>query len=448
MFARSCLGLLLLLSTYGFCQVDVGTTEEATSTPSAEAAMSAPPPVSGADYSTTFASEIQSNILRAGLTLSTAYSNNVQGGETPTSDISYSLWPTIAFDATSTRLHWVLSYSPGFTFYQHMSSLNQSNQNLALDFQYHLSPHVTASFRDSFQKTSDPFNQPNPLAAGPVSGSVPSSNVAVIAPVADQIHNAANAQLNYQFREDGMVGIGGTFNNLFYPNPAEVPGLFNSSSTGASAFYSYRLREKYDLGVSYQYQYALATQPGGLGSTQTQTQTQTVFFFTTVHLTPTLSFSLSGGPQHYDATQAPLPASRSWSPLMMASFSWRGERTSLAASYSRVVTGGGGLAGAYHSNLASISGAWQLNRNWALGLSAGYSLYETLTPLFLGPDSGGHTVSGTVSVQRPLGEHFNMQAGYTWIQQSYAGIEAISAVPDTNREFISISYQFVRPLKK
>jgi hypothetical protein len=121
---------------------------------------------------------------------------------------------------------------------------------------------------------------------------------------------------------------------------------------------------------------------------------------------------------------------------------------SLAASYSRVVTGGGGLAGAYHSDLASISGAWQLNRNWALGLQAGYSLYETLTPLFLGPDSGGHTISGTVSVQRPLGEHLSMQAGYTRVQQSYAGIEAISAVPDTNREFISISYQFVRPLKK
>jgi hypothetical protein len=429
--------------------VDTSATEAAANTGD-EAPMGTPPPVSGADYSTAFASETQSNILRAGLTLSTAYSNNVQGGETPASDVSYSLWPTFALDATTTRLHWVLNYSPGFTFYQHTSSLNQSDQNVALDFQYHLSPHVSLSLRDSFQKTSNPFNQPNPLSATPVSGSVPSSNLAVIVPIADQLHNAANAQLTYQFRENGMLGLGGNFSNLFYPNPAEVPDLFNSRANGASAFYVNRFREKYDLGVSYQYQYGLAYEVGGPGSsqTQTQTQTQTIFLFVTVQLKPTLSLSFSGGPQHYDATQTPLPASRSWSPMAMASLSWQGQRTSVAASYSQIVSGGGGLGGAYHSNSANVSGAWQLNRNWSVGLSATYLLSKTLTPSFLGASSGGHTVSGTASAQRPLGEHLTMQAGYTWVQQSYPGIAAIAAVPNTNRAFISISYQFMRPLKR
>jgi len=445
MFPRACLGLLLLLSPYVWSQVDTNATEAATD-PGYDVPMRTPPPVSGEAYPTAFASETESNNLRAGLTMSTAYSNNVLGGANPVSSMSYSIWPTLALDADTTRLHWVLNYSPGFTFYQSVSARNQSDQILAADFQYRLSPHLTASLRDSFQKTSNPFNQPNPLSATPVSGSAPAPTAAVIAPAADQIQNVANAQLTYQFSTNSMAGLGGTFTNLNYPNPAEAPGLYDSSSTGASAFYSRRLSEKYNVGVSYQYMDTLAYQAEGHSSTQTQTQT--IFLFFTAYLKPTLSLSLSGGPQHYDASQPPLPASGSWSPLVMASLGWQGQRTSLAASYSRIVTSGGGLTGAYHANTANVSGRWQLSRTWSAGLLAGYSLYKTLTPFFLGSSSGGHTVSGTASVQHPLGEHLSVQAGYTRIQQNYGGIAAISATPGTNQEFVSISYQFTRALKR
>jgi len=445
MLTRACLGLLLLLPPYAWSQGDTNGTEAAAS-PGDEIPMRTPPPVSGQAYSTAFASETQSNTLRTGLTVSTTYSNNVVGGDNPVSSAYYSIWPTLALDANTTRLHWILNYSPGFTFYQRVSARNQSDQTVALNFQYRLSSHVTASLQDSFQKTSNPFNQPNPLSATPVSGSAPAPTLAVIAPAADQIQNAANAQITYQFSANGMAGLSGTFTDLRYPNPAEAPGLYDSSSTGGSAFYSRRLSEKYSVGVSYQYMDMLAYQAGGHSSTQTQTQT--VFLFLTAYLKPTLSLSLSGGPQHSDATQPPLPPSRSWSTMAMASLGWQGQRTSLAASYSQMVTSGGGLAGGYHSNMANVSGRWQLSRTWTVGLAAGYQLYKALTPAFLGSTSGGHTVSGTASVQHPLGQHLTMQAGYTRIQQSYEGIAAISATPGTNQEFVSISYQFARPLKR
>jgi len=445
MFTRACLGVLLLLSTMAWSQVDTNGTEPDTN-PVDVVPMRTPPPVSGAAYSTAFASETQSNNLRAGLTVGTAYSNNVQGGTKPVGDVSYSIWPTIALDATTTRLRWDLSYAPGFTFYQNTSSLNQGNQNLAADFQYRLSPHVAISLRDSFQKTSNPFNQPNPVSAIPVSGSTPPPGVAVIVPAADQLHNAANAELTYQFSADGMVGLSGTFTNLYYPNPAQVSGLYNSSSTGGSVFCSRRLLSKYYVGASYQYQNVSAYQAGATASTQTQTQT--IFGFFTFSLKPNLSLSVSGGPQHSDTTQPPLPASRSWSPLLTASFSWRGQRTSLAASYARIVTGGGGLVGAYHSNIANVSGAWQFSRTWNVGLSASYSAYNNLSPLLLVPSPGGHTLSGSLAFSHPLGEHLSLQLGYTRVQQSYGGVTAMSAVPDTNREFLSISYQFARPLKR
>jgi hypothetical protein len=55
-----------------------------------------------------------------------------------------------------------------------------------------------------------------------------------------------------------------------------------------------------------------------------------------------------------------------------------------------------------------------------------------------------HTVSGTVSVQRQVSEPLPAELVYTRLHQSYNVIAEISEAPDTNREFISVPYQFAR----
>jgi hypothetical protein len=410
--------------------------------------MLTPPPVSGQSYAVVGTSEERSNYLRYGLTFSTAYSDNVLGGITaiPVSDFSYSVWPTIAFDQTTPRLHSVFTYSPGFTFYQKTSERNEADQNVALNVQYRLSPHVTVSLQDSFQKSSNVFNQPNLASAAPIPGSAQAPAVAVIAPIADRLTNVGNGGIAYQFGPNSMVGASGTFTYLHYPNPEQVPGLFDSRSEGGSAFYNHRLSRKHYIGVTYQYLRILATPLGSQSVSQTEIQTHTVFGFYTVYFKPNLSLSLCGGPQHYDATQRPLPASIAWSPTAAASLGWQGRHTGFAASYSRLVTGGGGLLGAYHSNSAIASASWQLTRSWNVRASASYSIYKTLTPLFFLVNPGGHTVSGTASVQHSVGEHVSVEAGYTRLHQTYDNIALVSTFPDTNREYVSISYHFVRPL--
>jgi hypothetical protein len=431
--------------------VYTSSTEDATDTTASDTAdegqLLVPPPVSGQDYSSEFAGETASNYLRGGFTITSAYSNNISGagGSKPVSGMSFSIWPAIALDKTTPQLHLVLNYSPGFTFYQHTSAYNQTTQNVDINFQYRLSPNLTVSLQDGFQKTSNIFNQPNPLLATPVSGSVSAPGVAVIAPVADQLNNATNVQLTYQVSADGMVGATGSFSRLYYPNPTEVSGLYNSHSAGGSAFYSRRIGEKYYIGGTYQGQSTLSYQAA---APSTQTATQTIFFFLSVYLKPRLSLSVSGGPQHYRATQSPLLTSESWSPMTMASLAWQGERTTLGVSYARIVTGGGGLNGAFHSNSAGASAMWQISRTWHAGVSGSYVTYKTLTPLFIQSSSGGHTLLGTVSAQRPLSEHWNMQFGYSWTHQSYADIQAISTDPNISRAFVTINYQFTRPLQR
>ena len=412
--------------------------------------MQTPPPVSGAAYPTNYTAEERSNYLRGGLTFTTAYNDNVLGGlaSNRVSDVSYAIFPNIAFDETTSRLHWVLSYSPGFTFYQRLSSRNQENQNLSSTFKYRLSPHVTLSLGDTFQKSSSVLDQPDLALAGAVTGGAQSVVTGLIPPLADELTNSANAELTYQFSANGMIGASGTFTNLNFTNPAQVPGLFDSSSQGGSAFYSHRLSKKHYLGASYQYQRIAAFPIGAQSETQTQTLTQThaVLVFYTFYPQPNLSLSVSAGPQYSDVSEPPLPSAHAWSPAATASFGWQARHTNLAASYSRTITGGGGLLGAFNSNTANLSLRQQLSKNWSAQVVGGYSILKTVSPVLFSSSPGGHTISASASVQRKLGQHMSAEAGYMRLHQSYSDIAAISTAPDTNREWVSISYQFARPL--
>jgi outer membrane protein assembly factor BamA len=125
---------------------------------------------------------------------------------------------------------------------------------------------------------------------------------------------------------------------------------------------------------------------------------------------------------------------------------WQGQRTSLAANYSRTVTAGAGQQGALSSNTASSSASWQLARTWSVGSAASYALYKNVTPLSVSSSQGGHSFSGSVSLNHSLSEHFRAQLGYQRLHQTYNGIAAIAADPDADSAFISISYQLSRPL--
>lgn len=437
------LGILLVSGVPLWSQVNTAP-ETPAPPPTVEDRMQTPPTVSGAAYPTTYTSEERSNYLRAGLSFNTSYSDNVLGGTTsnPVSDVSYSIWPSIALDQKRPRLRWVLSYSPGFTFYQRVSSRNQDNQNVSTDFSYRLSPHVTLSLHDSFQKSSSLLNQPDLASNSPVTGGTQGVVTTVVAPLADQLTNNGNVEVTYQFSANAMIGASGTFTNLHYLNQAQVPGLFDSSSQGGSVFYNHRLAKKHYLGVTYQYQ-RIAAYPVGA---QSETQTNAVLALYTFYPQPGLSLSVSAGPQRSQIDQSPLPSSQSWSPAVTASIGWQARHTNLAAGYSRIVSGGGGLLGAFHSSNANLSLKQQLSRNWNALASGAYSINKTLTPLFFQSTPGGHSISGSVSIQRTLGPHLSAEAGYARLYQTYSNIAAITTAPNTNREWVSVSYQFARPL--
>jgi hypothetical protein len=51
-----------------------------------------------------------------------------------------------------------------------------------------------------------------------------------------------------------------------------------------------------------------------------------------------------------------------------------------------------------------------------------------------------------VSVDHSFNERFRAEAGYQRLHEAYNGIAAISSDPDSDRDFISITYQLTKPL--
>lgn len=450
MLTRVCLGLVLVTATPAWSQL-TATPFEAPSTSVDQTQMLTPPPVSAEGYPTTVGSQARSNFLAAGFTLNTAYNDNVLVGENinPIGDFVYTISPTIALNKTTPRQNLTLTYSPGFTFYQKTTSLNTTGQNVAVSFQYRLSQHTTITLGESFQKSSNAFDQLYPSSGETISGSSQTPAVSVIAPYANQLRNTANVGFSYQFSSNGMIGASGSVTENNYSNPAEASGFNNSSSLGGSVFFTRRLSSKQYFGVTYQYsgsQSSPVNNQTNPANTQTEVRTHTLSAFYSIYLNPKLSLSLSGGPQYTNASQPPSPATNSTTPSVTASIGWQRSHTNFVASYSRTVTGDSGLLGAYNSNSATASVGWQVRRTWTIGSAANYSSTTSVTPSFSSSNPGGETVSGTVTARHSMSERLGIEFGYARLHQSYSGIAVISAAPDSNREYISISYRLMQPL--
>jgi len=447
MRTRIYVGVILLAAAPAWPQTANSSSEPAVNV---EDQMLVPAPASGEAYPVALSSEERANYLRYGVTFSAGYSDNLLGAATPTghaiSDFNYSVWPTIGFDKSTSRMHWGTTYAPGFTFYQRTSQRNEADHNALLRFEYRLSPHVTFSARDSFQKSSSVFNQPTLAAADVVPGGAQGPNVSVIAPLANRLSNFGTVGLTYQYSANDMIGSGGSFGTLHYANTAQVSGLSDESSQSGSAFYSHRMANRHYFGAIYQYQ-RLMSYPSGLNS---ETQTHAVLGFYTVYPSARVSLSFFAGPQYADVMQPALPSfelpaytSRSWYSAAGASVNWSGRFTAAALSYSHTIRGGSGLMGAVRLDEASAVTRVQFSPTLSGSLSGFYANNNMLGVSLL--SSNGHTFSGTAAVQRTLGEHFGVELGYSRIHQTY-NIPILAATPNTNRAFVSVSYNFSRPL--
>jgi hypothetical protein len=401
----------------------------------------------GTPYAAGTGSESRSNVLNGSVGFTPAYDDNLYPGfgSTPISEMSYSITPKIAFDQTVSRLHETFSYSPSFTIYQQTSGLNALDHTASAKFDYRWTPHVTVSAMDAFQKTSNVFNQAGSLESGSVGGSLPVSPADVIAPWVDRLSNAVTGNLGYQFSANAMIGGGGGSNLMKVPNYGSSGG-YDSNGQVASAFLNRRLTLAQTVGVNYQYTRNVATYTTGTFEVQVHGFMPFYSFAPGEHF----SASIAAGPQYYAETVtssvASVPTTNAWTPAVTASFGWQVERSSVAVSLSRTVSGGGGLLGAYIGESASLHARHQFARTWTIDVGGDYGNYKNSAPQSLLTYPGGHTIDGEISLDHPIGEHLHSTIGYQRLHRTYSGSTALTFDPDADRAYVTVSYQFSRPI--
>ncbi len=401
--------------------------------------MVKPPPVSGQSYRVEGEMEERSNYLKGGISAGVGYIDNLSPGSTTpqVGETTINLQPTIQFDTKSGRQHTSALYSPNFTFYEPTTSLNEADHFASLTFQYRLSPRLNFDVSDLLVRSSTGFNQ---IGNGGISGSAQTPGV--IVPFGSRFSNDASGGLSYQFSPHGMIGGSGNVGKLNYSGSSQTAGLYNSDSRGGSGFYNHRLSASQYLGAIYSYEQSIANSPVG----QYETQTHTIDGFYTIYLTEAFSLSVAGGPQHYVGQLTPSPATRAWTPAVAASTGWQGRHTSFAANFSRTVTGGGGLVGAFNSRSAGAKASWQFSRLWNAGLDVNYWISKNAIPIPGVTSPGGHTFVTSLSLARTTSAHTRAAIRYDRIQNRYGGISSIATNPSSDRIMLSFTWQFERPI--
>ena len=402
--------------------------------------MMAPPPVNIGGDSVAFSSELQrSNYLRGGISVEGAYDDNIFTSSPAEGDASYTISPNIDFDMSRSRLRWGLHYSPGFTFYQRFTDENQVNHDFSTTLQYEMSPHVTLNFQDVLTKTPSfsSFLQPGTVGGGLNVGQSPS--FIVVPPLVSTLSNSGSGQVTYQFAQNAMVGVGGDSYELYFLGNSPLEGLSDSSVRGAQAFYSYRLGAKNYFGAHYNFEDMQAHSSG----LETQLHSQTLFY--TLYFGARASFSLFGGAEYSDTEGFGLPALIGWSPTEGGEFHLQGTNNSLAIDVSRSISTGGGLEGAVRSSTGNITFRHQFTPHLTGNVQGTYGLNNVLQP-GAQLETRGHTLFLSGSLERTLGPHLGVELGYNRVNQHYGSVGAIANNPDADRGWISISYQFARPL--
>ena len=309
-------------------------------------------------------------------------------------------------------------------------------------FEGRLTRHLTLSLQDDFLRTSNIFDESYPFSAGGLSGTTQVPVPAAIAPFAEQLRNAATADVTYQFSRNGMVGGGMTFTNYDFPNPADSVGLYDSGEEGGSGFYDRRVTSRQYLGVTYEYDRILDYPVSGT----VDSQTQSLLPFYSVFFSKTFSLSAAAGPVRWSVSQPEQPPASSWTGATVLNIGWQGNKGNLTASFLRTVTSGGGLVGAFTSVGANLAGAWKFSRAWTGKMGFGYQEIDPVIPLDFVIYQGGNSVMAQASVVRTLGEHATLECGYQHFYEQFKGIAAIAADPNGDRAFASFTYILRKPL--
>ena len=392
----------------------------------------------GPKMSLAFPSEQErSNYLRAGLNFGAAYDDNAQmTSSQPIGNTTYSVFPNISIEQARSRMRWTLGYAAGLTVNQRLP--NQASQDFSFNSQFRLSPHVNLRVAEDFSVTSGFFDSGN---GGVVVGNG-GPNASLFAPLSKQRSSSTVAEANYHFALKDVVGASGSFSDLHFSDVPEGFTLTNTRTAAASAFWFHGLCGRDWAGISYRFQH-MTFDPNG------ETSVHSIMAVNTVSLPGRFTVSAFVGPEYSD-NQVAGQASHfnDWSLAGGVEAGWQKEHTSVAAGYSRRINDGGGVLGVVLSQTVHGDVRQQLRPGWAISVGASYGNNDSLTVPSPGSATSVNAASVGTSLERNIGKSLGLRLGYAHDFQEQIGSTdaALQGTAHRNRVFVTLGYQWARPL--
>jgi hypothetical protein len=401
--------------------------------------------VAGYGNSLAFSTEMsRSNYIRGGGAAQFAYTDNASLSPVGVgSNVTLSLFPQIALDQSRSRIHWLLNYAGGYTYNNNLKPQNSTSQDLGLDVQYRVSPHVNVRVSEVVGYVSGIFG-PTVNYYGTAPGIPQGNNPYVVTPLSTHFDNVSRGEIGYQFSGSSAVGASGGYTTSRFSNLAPGTVLLNTEMEDAAGFYMHRIHPGNWLGVSYLFQH-LTYPPSA-----SETFIHSPLVFDTITLREHMSLSFFAGPQYYEDTapvslgSSTLVSENKWTGAGGASFGWQGSQTSAYISVVRRLIDGGGLLGT--SEVTSADGGLrrQFTQVWSGELGGSYALSDALNP---GVTNTSRIRSAVIAlnVQRQFSERLFLRFGYAHQFQNTTSTVLPTGDANRNQFVVTLAYIFARP---
>lgn len=415
--------------------------QQADSQPTDDLASSPPSALDGRGPILAFRSEkVRVNYLSAGIDFTGAFSDNALLSNTaPISDFSYLVQPHLALSLSTPRVVWNFILGAGLIVNQRLNQNNRAAKDLGLDLNYRLSENVNLRLSDTFTDTSGLFSGFTPGTSGSGIGVIGQPTNSLLIPFNQRTQNNASlAELRYQFSPSSVAGVRGTFSIVDYPGSAtntQFGPLYNDHAYSGEAFYDHQISAKQWVGVTFQAQ-KFEVLPS-IGTTNTASWLLNY----TVKPIPTIALSFFAGPTHLDARQVSavgttgLFRDHRWTSAEGATFDWQSGHTSAAASFSRQLSGGGGLSsGVGLQTLVDARLRRQLDSRQEVNCGFTYTENGLLVS-----GQSFQRYSGLLEFQQRLANSLVVRIGYARDHQEFPGIQSAA---NANRTWVTVSYNF------
>ena len=180
--------------------------------------------------------------------------------------------------------------------------------------------------------------------------------------------------------------------------------------------------------------------------TPSTTDVQTAWGYWTHYFNRTASFSIAAGPERAVISAPGVASFTLWTPAASLSLGWQAAKANFALSYMHSAMPMIGFPGLFSSDTGTVTVTQKFSRSWIASASGSYGSFSNQDAQIASGLPGGHTATGSASIQHSLGASLNAGFGYTRLHESYGGLATFAQNPNSDEVFVSVTYQLRKPI--